>query len=94
MRIESSRVVPETKTYLAESPSRRLLSELGKRITSLRKRNSWSRLKLARRLGVPRSRVGYWERGECAPPIESLVALCLVLEVSLDELVMGRRRAG
>lgn len=94
MHIKSNGASLETKTYLADSPSRRLLSELGKRITGLRKRRSWSRLKLARRLGVPRSRVGFWERGEHAPPIESLVALSEVLDISLDELVMGRRRAG
>ena len=84
----------ETKSFPLESPSRRLLNELGKRITNLRKRKSWSRLKLARRLGVPRSRVGFWERGEHAPPIELLVALSEVLDVSLDELVKGGRRAG
>ncbi|HEX7180297.1 MAG TPA: helix-turn-helix transcriptional regulator [Thermoanaerobaculia bacterium] len=95
MRIESRRITMEREVFTAEGEeSRRLLRELGSRIADLRELRNWSRFKLARRLGVPRGRVGRWERGECAPPIDSLVALSEVLDVSLDELVKGGRRAG
>jgi transcriptional regulator with XRE-family HTH domain len=66
--------------------------ELGRRIVQLRKRRRWSQADLAGRLGVTRERVGNWERGEHAPPLEALAALGEVLRAPLDELVFGRRR--
>jgi transcriptional regulator with XRE-family HTH domain len=46
---------------------------------------------LAKRLGVTRERVGNWERGDHAPPLEALAAIGEVFRVPLDELVSGRR---
>lgn len=63
-----------------------LLSVLGQRIASLREARKWQRVHLARRLGVPRTRLGFWERGQCEPPLEMLLALGRVLEVSIEEL--------
>lgn len=65
---------------------------MGRRIVQIRKRRRWSQGELARRLGVTRERVGNWERGDHAPPLEALAALGEVLRVSLDELVSGKRR--
>jgi len=65
---------------------------MGERILRLRKRFQWSQGELAERLGVTRGRVGNWERGENAPPVEALIALGEVLRVSLDELLRGKRR--
>lgn len=65
---------------------------MGERILRLRKRWQWSQGALAERLGVTRERVGNWERGENAPPVEALVALGEVLRVSVDELLHGKRR--
>ncbi|MEO6195635.1 MAG: helix-turn-helix transcriptional regulator [Thermoanaerobaculia bacterium] len=65
---------------------------MGERILRLRKRWQWSQGELAERLGVTRERVGNWERGENAPPVEALVALGEVLRVSVDELLHGKRR--
>jgi transcriptional regulator with XRE-family HTH domain len=69
-----------------------LTAAMGERILQLRKRWQWSQGELAERLGVTRERVGNWERGENAPPLEALVALGEVLRVSLDELLRGKRR--
>lgn len=60
---------------------------LGQRIASLREARKWERVHLARRLGVPRTRLGFWERGQSEPPLEMLLALGRVLEVSIEELV-------
>jgi transcriptional regulator with XRE-family HTH domain len=65
---------------------------IGERILQLRKRRQWSQGELAERLGVTRERVGNWERGENAPPVEALIALGEVFRVSLDELMRGKRR--
>jgi len=69
-----------------------LTAAMGERILRLRKRWQWSQGELAERLGVTRERVGNWERGENAPPVEALVALGEVLRVSVDELLRGKRR--
>lgn len=65
---------------------------MGRRIVQLRKRRRWSQGELAKRLGVTRERVGNWERGDHAPPLEALAAIGEVLRVTLDELVSGRRK--
>ncbi len=59
---------------------------LGQRIASLREARKWERVHLARRLGVPRTRLAYWERGQSEPPLAMLLALGRVLEVSIEEL--------
>lgn len=63
-----------------------LLKVLGQRIASLREARKWDRVHLARRLGVPRTRLGFWERGQCEPPLEMLLAIARVLEVSVEQL--------
>lgn len=63
-----------------------LLRVLGQRIASLRKARKWERVHLARRLGVPRTRLGYWERGQSEPPLAMVLAIARVLEVSVEEL--------
>lgn len=63
-----------------------LLRSLGRRIAALRKARKWQRVHLARRLGVPRSRLAFWERGQNQPPLSMLLALGRVLEVSIEEL--------
>lgn len=64
-----------------------LLRSLGRRIATLRKARKWQRAHLARRLGVPRTRLAFWERGQHQPPLSMLLALGRVLEVSIEELV-------
>ena len=64
-----------------------LLRSLGWRIATLRKARKWHRAHLARRLGVPRTRLAFWERGQYQPPLSMLLALGRVLEVSIEELV-------
>jgi transcriptional regulator with XRE-family HTH domain len=77
-----------------EKPARPrdLLQEMGRRIVRERKRRGWSQVDLARRLGIKRERTGNWERGENAPRLEELARLAEVLQVSLDHLVLGKRR--
>ena len=63
-----------------------LLSCLGRRIVALREARTWQRAHLARRLGVPKARLAFWERGQNEPPLSMLLALGRVLEVSIEEL--------
>jgi transcriptional regulator with XRE-family HTH domain len=60
---------------------------LGRGIAVLRMGRRWPRKKLALFLGIPYQRLGHWERGASEPPIEKLIALGQVLEVSIEELL-------
>jgi transcriptional regulator with XRE-family HTH domain len=60
---------------------------LGRGIAALRTGRRWSRKKLAMFLEVSYQRLGHWERGVSEPPIEKLIALGQVLEVSIEELL-------
>jgi transcriptional regulator with XRE-family HTH domain len=60
---------------------------LGRGIAALRTGRRWSRKKLALVLEVSYQRLGHWERGVSQPPIEKLIALGQVLEVSIEELL-------
>jgi transcriptional regulator with XRE-family HTH domain len=71
-----------------------LRRELGQRIVHLRESRGMTRWDLARHLGVDRSRLGKWETGSHAPPIEFLPGLAEALEITLDELLTGRAPAG
>lgn len=64
--------------------------ELGRRVVEIRERRGWNQGELARRLGVPRDRLGKWERGVNGPSLEDLAELSEVLEVPLEELGLGR----
>ena len=68
----------------------RLCRELGRRIVEAREKRRWKQAELARRLDVPRERLGRWERGLNAPSLEQLAALSEVLEMPLGELGLGR----
>src|SRR4051794_9197877 len=70
---------------------RRFRRGLGARIVRSRQRRGWSQEKLADRLNVGRERLAKWEAGCHAPPAEALLALSEVLEVTVDELLTGRR---
>src|SRR5262245_43405476 len=68
---------------------RTLRRQLGLRIVRARKRRGWSQEMLARRMEVPRTVLGRWERGMNSPSLEALVKLAEVLEVAADELLRG-----
>ncbi len=64
--------------------------ELGNRIVRLRKENGLSRTSFANVLGVSSpSTIGKWERGENAPSLKSIVAICNIFSVDADALVFG-----
>jgi putative transcriptional regulator len=75
-------------------PKGALRNELGRRVVEIRERRGWNQSELARRLGVPRGRLGKWERGVNEPSLEDLAALSETLEVPLAELGIGRTPEG
>lgn len=66
---------------------------LGGRIAALRKARGMTQKELAESLHISDKSVSRWERGETAPDLSLLPALAEQLDVSLDELLSGRKPA-
>jgi transcriptional regulator with XRE-family HTH domain len=60
--------------------------KLGKRIGLIRKEKGLSQEKLALEAGLNRAYIGYIERGERNPSIDTVEKIAKVLDVSLDLL--------
>lgn len=59
---------------------------LGKKIKKLRKEKGLSQEKLSWEVGLNRGYIGFIERGERNPSIETLTKIAKALKVTLDEL--------
>jgi len=70
---------------------KRFRRSVGARIVRLRQARNWNQFNLADRLEVPRDRLAKWESGCHVPPAEALLALSSVFEISVDELLTGRK---
>lgn len=53
----------------------------------LRKQHGLTQEAVAEKLGVSRQAVAKWERGECLPDIENVIAIADMYEVTVDFLV-------
>ncbi|WP_020415406.1 helix-turn-helix domain-containing protein [Microbulbifer variabilis] len=62
----------------------------GKRLKELRKQKGWPQKELASKLDIRYSHLNKYESGMHAPPLEKLIQLADIFEVSLDYLVMGQ----
>lgn len=61
------------------------------RLMELRKKHGYSQETLANALGISRQAVSKWERAEASPDTGNLIALAKLYEMSLDELLNGKR---
>lgn len=60
--------------------------KIGRRLTKLRKKKGMTQEKLALDAGLNRAYVGYIERGERRPSVDTLAKIAGVLKVELYEL--------
>ena len=56
----------------------------------LRKQKEMTQFDLADKLGIPRSTLGEYERGNTEPSISLLIRMASVFDVSVDDLINGR----
>lgn len=63
----------------------------GKFIATLRKEKKLTQEQLAEKLGVSSKSLSRWENGRCMPDFSLLDAICKELEISVSELLNGRR---
>lgn len=55
-----------------------------------RKKNGYTQIELAEKLGVSRQTISKWETGEAVPSTDNLVALAQLYHIPLDELVFHK----
>lgn len=65
--------------------------DIGKFIAFLRKENHMTQEQLAEKMGVTDKSVSRWENGKTLPDISLLIPLSELLNISLRELLKGRR---
>lgn len=66
-------------------------NKIGDFIRQLRKENNMSQEKLASLVPIDRSVVSKWERGEVQPPIDKIINLCNIFNITIDEMLSGER---
>ena len=59
------------------------------RLSKLRREHGWTQEQLAQRLHVSRQTISSWEKGRTQPDLEGLAEIADVLEISLDDLILG-----
>lgn len=64
---------------------------IGALIASIRKENGWTQKELSEKLNVSDKAVSKWETGRGTPDIGSLEKLASVLNISVSELLAGKR---
>lgn len=65
--------------------------KIGKFIASLRKEHNMTQLVLAEKLGISDRAISKWENGRGLPDISLMKPLCVILGITLDELLCGER---
>ena len=65
--------------------------QLGAFVAQLRRERGWTQEELGERLGVTNKTVSRWENGNYMPGIEMLALMGREFDVSLNELLEGRR---
>ena len=67
--------------------------KIGKFIAECRKECGYTQASLAKQLGITDRAVSKWENGRCMPDVSLMQALCALLHISVNELLMGERIA-
>lgn len=65
--------------------------KIGKFISVLRKEKKMTQMQLAEKLNITDRAVSKWERGKSMPDISIMLELCQILEISVNELLIGEK---
>lgn len=65
--------------------------KIGKFLKELRKERALTQEQLGEKVGVTNKTVSRWETGNYIPPVECLVLLSDIYDVSINEIISGKR---
>lgn len=65
--------------------------KIGKFIAECRKNKNLTQLQMAEKLGISDRAISKWENGKCMPDISLLKDICDILDIKLNELLLGER---
>ena len=65
--------------------------EFGNKLYEMRKKKGLSQEELAHKLNVTRQTISKWELSESIPDMEKLIMISDLFDISLDELVLGKK---
>ena len=65
------------------------MTDFGKNLASLRKLRQLTQLELANLMDIQPRMVGRWEQGIAKPQFDYIIGLSKILEVSIDQLLLG-----
>ncbi len=66
-------------------------TKIGKFICSCRKEKGLTQATLAEKLGITDRAISKWENGKCLPDPSIMLELCEILNINVNELLIGRR---
>lgn len=69
------------------------LNKIGQLIHDLRTEKGMSQTKLAEMIPITRQAVSRWEQGKSLPDSQTLIILSEIFEISIDEILAGKRNA-
>ena len=67
------------------------LVQIGKFIAELRKEQKLTQEQLGERIGVTNKTISRWENGNYIPPADALLAMSQLFDVSVNEILSGKR---
>lgn len=68
--------------------------QIGKFIADCRKELNMTQLQVAERLGITNRAVSKWETGKSMPDVSIILDLCSTLDITVTELLQGKRIEG
>lgn len=68
------------------------MADFGKNLAELRKARQLTQMELAELLQIQPRLIGRWEQGKGKPQFDYIIKLATVLEVSLDQLLLGTEK--
>lgn len=67
------------------------LTQIGEFIANLRKEHGFTQEQLGEKIGVTNKTVSRWETGTYLPPVDALLTISELFDVSINEILSGKR---
>lgn len=66
------------------------MNKFAEQLKKLRQEKNISQEELGQKLFISRQAISKWENGDATPDLDNLIKLASILDLSLDELVLGK----